>query len=447
MEMPHAALLRSFRGPIPLQELNVALLKDAFTGYLRASVYGDTLAEGVLIYSSGVPVIAFTSDGKTDRPDNELRSIAAVTAHEESALELFSLNPGQLRLVLDFCREFTIKQQPPPPPKPQPAAVEAPKLQPAPGRRPPKEEKQPGLPEVRGTFVKSESVESLSSFLKSRKDETGHAILIRQDGNGDSDYHILLLKGKVVAAYAPSAKSGGAAYSAYGASLLSRALAAGGMVEFYSVDEPLVSSIIKMYPHIAVTEDASIEPIKREAPAAAPPEPRRQPKGEPPQDSNREPPRESPRPEPKPMEVLRPDGRQYVAYVPPNSAVQRPEPIARPEAAAHGPVTRPPEKSEAPKKFDVLKPAEMPRPLETTKPNASARPGVPAKALFEKGDKPAIGTDGAGTTAQPGIKGDMDDDANYVRTIEKEFIGNVDDLLKRLDLSHLKVLPEKKKRG
>jgi hypothetical protein len=424
MEMPHGVLLRSFNGPIPLNELNAALTKDQFTGYMRASVVNEALVEGVLVYSSGNPVVAFTTNGKTDLLDNELNAISSVTAKDDSAIELFSLSESQIKLVLDFFSEFIIRHEPPPPPaKPQPIAREPQRSQPVQISKPQREEKLLGLPEVRGAFVKSENIESLRSYVNGRKDETGHVILIKQDGDGFSEYHLLLLKGRAVAAYSASPHGAGEAYSACGMGLLDQIMVMGGMVEFYYVDETLVNSIVKMYPHITVTAEPDSAPQKIEIS----------------------------RPEQKTKEVLRPDGRPYVASSPVSGAGQRPEPITRTEAAAHVPVTRPPERSEAPKKFDILKPSEMPKPLETIKPNTASRQGLPSKSIFEKGDSPVFATDGTGTPAPESrstgaLKGDMDDDADFVKKVEKEFVGNVDELLKRLELSHLKVVPEKKKR-
>ena len=96
----------------------------------------------------------------------------------------------------------------------------------------------------------------------------------------------------------------------------------------------------------------------------------------------------------------------------------------------------------------------MTKPAEAAKPDAHSRQGmgIPARSLFEKNDRQAYNVEGALGTPAPEsrstgtLKGDMDDDADFVKKVEKEFVGNVDDLLKRLELSHLKVVPEKKKR-
>ncbi|HTX44342.1 MAG TPA: hypothetical protein VMC61_06390, partial [Methanocella sp.] len=202
-------------------------------------------------------------------------------------------------------------------------------------------------------------------------------------------YHLLFLKGKVVAAY--SSKEAGAA-------LLNGILSMGGVAEFYHVDEAIVHSILKMYPHVAASYENGLEPIKAVEPARA---------------------------EPRPMQVLRPESKPYTPPPP------RPEPAARlPEAP---------------------KPLEKPRPMETHRYEAIPRQGigVPAKSLFDKRDH--AGTEGMGMPAPESkstgtLKGEIDDDADFVKKVEKEFVGNVDDLLKRLELSHLKVVPDKKKR-
>jgi hypothetical protein len=399
MELPHGVLVRSFNGPIPLVELNTALLKDSFTGFMRASLFKGTIVEGIIIYSTGKPIIAFTSDAKTDRPDNEQKAITSVAANEDSVIELFALNEGQLRLAMDFSRDFLIKLPPPPPPPPPPKpVVEAPR--PMPVQRP-KVEKPLSFPEVRGTFTKSESYGSLRSYIETRRDETGHAMLIGQDGAGYAECHLLFLKGKVMAAYSASAKEAGA-------SLLNNILPMGGVVEFYHVDEAIVHSILKMYPHVAVSFEKSPEPVKV---------------------SIVEPIKEPVKIEPRPMQVL------------------RPEPIARAESAAHGPATRPP--GNVP---EASKPPEKPRPMETHRYDMIPRQGigVPAKSLFEKSDRPhsneGMGMPAPESKSTGTLKGDMDDDADFVKKVEKEFVGNVDDLLKRLELSHLKVVPDKKKR-
>ncbi len=407
MELPHGVPLRSFKGPIELVELNTALLNDAFTGFMRASLFEGSFAEGIIIYNAGKPLIAFSSDGKTDRPDNELKAIAPITMNEDTVIELFLLNDSQLRLIMDFNKDFIIRQPaslnpPPQPPKP---AVGASRSPPAP--RPKAPEKPLSLPEVRGAFVKSENSESLISYIESRNDETGHAVLIRQDGAGYAECHLLFLHGKAVAAYSASSKEVGTA-------LLHNTLDAGGVIEFYRVDDAIIHSILKMYPQVSAAHETVPEPALEAAKAP-----------------DREPVREPPRPEPKPLQVLRPDSKPYIPF----TAPVKPEPVEKP-GPGPGPATWPPENLRPMEihRFDV-----MPR----------QGPGISTRALFEKTDRQ--GDAGMGAPApEPkstgALMGDLDDDADFVMRVEKEFVGNVDDLLKRLELSHLKVVPDKKKR-
>ncbi len=414
MELPHGVLVRNFKGPVPLHELNLALLKDSFTGFMRASLVNGTLIEGILIYSAGKPVISFSSDGKTDRSDNDQSVISSVMANEDAIIELFSLNEGQVRLAMDFGRDHIIRYQPPPPPPPPQPVKEAPKPMPVQKPKPARDEKPLSLPEVRGTFARSENVETLRSSILGIKEMTGHAIFLKQDGANYAEYHLLFLNGIAVAAYSPSSKESGTA-------LLSQILPAGGMLEFYRVDESIIHSILKMYPHVAAALENVPEPFLK-----------------------LEPPAPETRVEPGPMEILRPDGRSY--GMPPSSKPSRPEPIGRAEAAAHGTVTRPPVKSDYSYRPEIVKPAEA------AKPESPSKQGIPARSLFEKTDRQAYSVDGALGTPAPEsrstgtLKGDMDDDADFVKKVEKEFVGNVDDLLKRLELTHLKVVPEKKKR-
>jgi len=290
MELPHGVLIRSFKGPMPLSDLNTALQKDSFTGFMRASLFRGAFAEGVIIYGAGKPVIAYTSDGKSDRPDGEQKAIASIASEDDTVIELFSLNERPA------AAGHGLRQGPHRPPEARPEACRGPLSQLPPEPRPmpvqrqkiPASEKTAGMPEVRGNFVKSENAVSLRSYIESRKGETGHSVLIKQDGAGFTEYHLLLLNGKPVAAYS-SAGSGDA--------LLAKMMHESCVTEFYSVDEAILNSIIRMYPHIALS---AAEP-EREAPKAAP--------------------------EQKPMQVLRPDSKPYIPLM-------KPEPIMRAETMA-----------------------------------------------------------------------------------------------------------------
>jgi hypothetical protein len=382
MELPHGVLVRSFRGPIPLAELNSALLKDSFTGLMRASLLKGTIVEGVIIYDTGKPVIAFTSDSRKDSPDNDQKANASVAASDDTVIELFALNEGQLRLAMDFGRDFLINLPPPPPVK----AVEAPR--PMPVQRP-KAEKPLSFPEVRGTFAKSESTGSLRSYIETRKDETGHAVIIGQDGA--QEYHLLLLQGKVIAAYSAASKEAGAA-------LLNNIMHVSGVAEFYRVDEAIVHSILRMYPHVGVSFKKPSEPLTLSS--------------------------VTPMNEPVRVETWQARASRLE---------ERADAAARPAAQ------------------EALRATEKPGPMETHRYDTIPRQGigVPAKSLFDRRDRSKV--EGMGMPAPESkstgtLKGDMDDDADFVKKVEKEFVGNVDDLLKRLELSHLKVVPDKKKR-
>ncbi|WP_174589692.1 hypothetical protein [Methanocella conradii] len=368
MELPHGVLVKSFKGPTQLAGMNSSFMKEAFTGFMRVSIVKGSFAEGVIVYEGGKPVIAYTSDGKNDRPDEEQKGISQLIENEDSVIELFSLTETQVRLILDFSKDLMIRRQPAPPPKPP---VETPR--PMPVQKPKPQEKPVDLPQVRGTFVRSESFTSLRSYIDSRKDETGHATIAMQDGAVWAEYHLLFLHGKLVAAYSSSPKEKA------GTALLNNIIYNGGVAEFYRVEDAIINSILRMYPNVAITSE------KAQASDA------------------------TPKAEPRPMQVL------------------RPEQIARPDPAMYGPTIKPPGK------------------LEPAAPKA-------ANALSEKADRHMYSVEGGMGTPAPAprstgtLKGDMDDDVDFVKKVEKEFMGNVDDLLNRLDLSHLKVVPDKKKR-
>jgi hypothetical protein len=78
--------------------------------------------------------------------------------------------------------------------------------------------------------------------------------------------------------------------------------------------------------------------------------------------------------------------------------------------------------------------------------------GIPARALLERSDRQAYSVEGLGTPvpevkSSSTMKGDMDADIDFVKKVESEFVGNVDELLKRLELSHLKVTSDNKKKN
>jgi hypothetical protein len=373
MELPHGVLVKSFKGPIQLADINSGFMKDAFTGFMRVSVVKGTLTEGVIVYEEGKPVIAYASDGKNDRPDEEQKTISQLAENEDSVIEVFSLTGAQVRLILDFSKDLLPGRQPAPSPKPP---AEAPR--PMPVQRPRPREKPVELPQVRGTFVKSESFTSLKSYIDSRKDESGHAMIAMKDTG--AEYHLLFLRGKPVAAYSssPGEKAG--------MTLMNDIIYNGGVAEFYRLEDAIVSSMVRMFPGVAIENTGD----------------------------------ERPHAEPKPIQAL------------------KPEHIVRPGPAMHGPAIKPPER---------LEHATGPlKPLEARGKDAPARA---IGSISEKADRQVYNVDGGMGTPAPAsrptgtVKGDLEDDVDFVKKLEKEFIGNVDDLLNRLELSHLKVLERK----
>ena len=215
MKLPYGIPVKSDGLPRSLNEINVALAKNAFTGYLRASLIskpGESV-EGVLVYKAGTPAIAFTSDGNTDRPDNDLQLITSIVSRDTAILELCAFNEspdtphdGLLQGVhlesapFQACAAACAVSR-----GPNDADIQEREAQPEPAqqRRPRAEApaRQGRLPEVRGQFLKSETVESLSAYLAARTDETGHVIFAVKTGSVFAENHILLIRGKPEAAY------------------------------------------------------------------------------------------------------------------------------------------------------------------------------------------------------------------------------------------------------
>lgn len=424
MDMPHGVLAKSYQGPQQLQELNASLAKDGFTGFIRASINDGGITEGVLVYASGKPIISFVSDGRTDHPDNEQQTLAAIMS-KDALIEQITLSEIQLKLVKDFCKEFTIKQAPPPAPeipKPAPMPVAKPKSYWASNQERPR-----SMPEVRGKFLKSRAFDNLTAYLSTLEDETGHAIVTIKEKGKFIEYHLLLLKGGVEAAYSES-------YQSAGIQLIELLSSKSCGIEFYQVDESTIHSILARYPWITISgqspeAQAANEPRQTEAVRQMPAKTRPETVSPPP------------------------------AF--PSNAQAMP---ARPEAAPHGAVTRPPESAYLPQSatdpssvINLTQLADQMRSIdikpETKKPlETISRQGISTKSLLEKNNRQAYSVEGdlgmpvpeAKSTGT--LKGDIEDDADFVKKIESDFVGNVDDILKRLELTHLRVVPEKKKR-
>lgn len=410
MKLPYGTPVKSDGLPRSLAEINLALAKNAFTGYLRASLIskpGESV-EGVLVYRAGAPAIAFTSDGNTDRPDNDLQLITSIVSRDAAILELCAFNESQIRLMIDFCKEFTLKA---PQPAPQPA--QPPRADMMPTSRPaPKRETQPEaaqqkrtrteapvrhgrLPEVRGQFLKSEAVDSLSSYLTARTDETGHVIFAVKTGSEFAEYHLLFIRGKPEAAYCDKSEL-------IGKALLDSLMDYAGDAEFYRVEESIILSILHGNPRVSTSP--APEPVSRQEPG-----PRMEQPG-----PRLEPPRRT-----IPAPVIKPE----------------PEPVHAQEIKPW---------------ITPLRRTEPPQSAPENSPRNEI--GIPARALLERTDRQAYSVEGLGTPvpemkSSSTMKGDMDADIDFVKKVESEFVGNVDELLKRLELSHLKVTSENKKKN
>lgn len=332
LQMPHGIPVKSYRGPGSIEELNDTLQKDAFTGYIRASIMEKArILEAIVVYSGGKPVQALTSENDKDRADPFLHGVTAIFKDEASIIEIFSLKDAQARLLMDFGKNFFIAPDRKPEKKPEPARP-APILEAKPvlkdvpkepEKKTDKTAKKTEMPGIRGRFIRSESVTGLRPFLQSRPDITGHAILVTPQGSALKDSHAIIVKGEIVGAYSDTL---------CGRPLMDKLMVTGGQVELYYLDEQIIGSILKQYPHILT----SVEPE--------------------------------------------------------------------------------PETAEAPK----------------------ARPvGIPASAFLDRSPK--------ATKVTPVMNEDLEDDVAIVKKVETEFLCDADELLKKLELSHLRVTDLKKK--
>ncbi|MCD1295937.1 hypothetical protein CUJ83_13120 [Methanocella sp. CWC-04] len=252
MWLPRGTLVNSEKGPRSLKDINESFLVEKFNGYLRVSIIGSgEILEGVVVYDSGKPVISMGSNGKKELPDPELEFTSKITENEDAIIELCSLNQSQIQLMNDACKEFRIPVK-----TSQPAASQKTEIsrdgmpavknqrqeavktntQAVPGKR-------AGMPEIRGQFIKAESVPSLRSYLDERRIDAGHIIFFEKNGAGYKEYHIILLNGNVEAAYSEHHR---------GRELFDRIIDAGGDLEIYRIEEHVINSVLRMYPDILI---------------------------------------------------------------------------------------------------------------------------------------------------------------------------------------------------
>ncbi|OPY29102.1 MAG: hypothetical protein A4E28_01089 [Methanocella sp. PtaU1.Bin125] len=326
MQLPHGTLINSQRGPLSLTQLGASAAKEELTGYVRVSVFEkSSVRECVVVYATGKPVMAFASEGASDFRDPAQRLIEEALRKDNAIVEVCRLADKQVKLLQDLYRDFAVAPEPAPAAQ-APASKEAlkrPSLASAvtPPRREEKVRAMP-MPEIRGRFVRAEKVAGPDEYVQKYPGETGHLLFLGQWNGKVEEAHIILIRGKIEAAYNERTSGQGLLESISGVS---------GHAEFYAVDEALLTSII---------------------------------------------------------------GRQARA--------------AAAAAPAAGPV------------------------------NPAPGIGIPAKDLLQIARPQAVPVSDEISRTVDEVSGGMDDDLAMVRKVEREFASHVDELLNKLELSHLR---------
>jgi hypothetical protein len=325
MQLPHGTLVNSHRGPLGMKELGESIARDGLTGYLRVSVFDkSTVRESVVVYVTGKPSLAFASEGSSDRMDPDLKLMEEAIRKDNAIVEVCKLADKQVKLLQDLYRDFAVAPAMAPV---KPVPKEAPKGPPAaaPATAATRREEKPRampMPEIRGRFVRAESITGLDEYVRKHPGETGHLLFLAQRDGKVEEEHIIIIRGKIEMTYNDHASGQG---------LLERLKGSSGHAEFYAVSEALLTSII---------------------------------------------------------------GRQMKV---PQSAV----PAAKPERPAPG-------------------------------------IGIPAKDLLESSWPPALPVRDDISRTIDEISGGMEDDLAMVRKVERDFASHVDELLCKLELSHLR---------
>ncbi len=238
MQLPHGTLVNSRRGPVGLKELGESIAGDGLTGYLRVSVFDKSMVrESVIVYVAGKPALAFASAGASDRGDPDLKLMGEAIGKDNAIVEVCKLSDGQVKLLQDMCCEFAIAKAAPPvkavpkeAPKEPPAAAHA-----AAASRHEDRPRKVSMPEIRGRFVRAETIASLDEYSHRHPGETGHLLFLAQVNGKVEEEHIIVVRGKIEAAYNGHDSGHGLLESLKGIS---------GHAEFYTVDEALLTSII-----------------------------------------------------------------------------------------------------------------------------------------------------------------------------------------------------------
>jgi hypothetical protein len=193
----------------------------------------STVKECVIVYNGGRPEMAFASDGTTDHKDPDYRLIDEAIRKEQAIVEVCQLQDKQVKLLRDVYCEFALATAAAPA---KPTAKEPPRVAVTPKHE---EKARPrAVPEIRGRFVRAEDISDLGWYLQKHPGETGHLLFMAQLKGGQEEQHILLIKGRIEAAYNDRAS---------GQELLERLEGVPGQTEFYAVDEMLLTSICGRY--------------------------------------------------------------------------------------------------------------------------------------------------------------------------------------------------------
>lgn len=235
MQLPHGTLASSHRGSADLKELGEAIAKDRLTGYLRVSVFdGSAVNECVIVYSGGKPVMSFASDGTDDRRDPDYRYMDAAIGKEQAIVEVCHLQDKQVKLLQDVYREFEAAPAAAAPVKP--AIREPPRVVATPKQE---EKGRPvAAPEIRGRFVRAESVGNVQEYLRRHPGETGRLLYMTQVNGRQEELQILIIKGRVEVVYNDRSA---------GPELLEKLKGVPGQTEFHAVDEALLTSVAGRY--------------------------------------------------------------------------------------------------------------------------------------------------------------------------------------------------------
>lgn len=256
MQLPHGTLVNSRRGPVGLMELGASIAKEELTGYMRVSVFNkSSVRECVMVFATGKPVMAFASEGSADFKDPDQRLMEEAIRQDNAIVEVCKLADKQVKLLQDLYRDFAMapavvpaKSVPKEAPKEPPAAARTTAL---PGRA--ERPRNMPMPEIRGRFVRAENIAGLYEYVQKHPGETGHLLFLTQLNGKVEEEHIIIIRGKIEAAYNERMSGHG---------LLESLSDASGHAEFYAVDEALLTSIIGRQTKAAIAAAPVIKPEK-----------------------------------------------------------------------------------------------------------------------------------------------------------------------------------------